>query len=285
MQRIRRAQELGKSNVKLSQPEIDALQRKRQKDTEREVRPKAKDRHRSSGLTKKPGKKDHTRERRSDIHPSNYDGESARRPPGFLVPSPTGGPSYAPLGYYAPSNPALQGKSSRSGSRSALSKDLARLSPDVSRSRQPRSPPSNASTRSLPDDPNWMPRPRSSSSSISTAPHSPDPNSPYLYQAYSPPLPQIPIQYASQARRIVSNPQPQTRDRLPRYEGLGIRAPRREHSAPESHRESTSEASLDSDDDSDEGVQVNVLPASNGRGYEIRSASDNTFEDRDRRRR
>ena len=293
LQRIRRAQELGKTNVRLSQPELDALQRKRDLDLERETRSKAKDRQK--GASKKPIRKEKTRERTRDIRPSRYDGEppsTSRRPPAVLVPSNTGFPFYAPLGYRPPA--ALPApKTSRSSSRVPSSQNLTRASPNLSHrsgekrnstAPSPRPPSSNASTRSLPDDPNWEPRPRSSSS-LANPPYPPDPAYPYNYHAYSPPLPQKPPHYDQQSPRIVSNPQPDLRDRLPRYEGLGIRQPRREHSAPESQRESTSEASEDSDDDSDddddgEGVRVNVVPASNGRGYEIRTTGEGSARER-----
>ena len=283
LQRIQRAQELGKRNVRLSQSELDALQRKRQREAGREVRSEPRDRRRSSGLPKKPVKKDKPRERKSDILPSKYDTEGSRRPPGILVPGQSDVPVYTPLGYYPQPITARQSKSSGSGSRIASSRDLAQLSPDISHSRLPRSPPSNSSTRSLPDDPQWMPRPRSSSS-LSGTPRPSDNDHPYNYQAYSPPLPQMPAHYASQARRIVSNPQPETQNRLPRYEGLAPRVPRQEHSAPEAQEETLSGTSSEHDD-SDNGVQVDVVHVPNGRGYEIRTVSEGSLRDRDRRRR
>ena len=294
LQRIRRAQELGKTNVRLSQSELDALQRKRNLDLERETRSKAKGRQK--GASKKPVKREKTREQTRDVQPSRYDGESSsssRRPPGVLVPSNTGFPFYAPLGYRPPA--ALPApKTSRSGSRVPSSQNLARGSPTLSHrsgekrnstAPSPRPKSSNASIRSLPDDPNWEPRSRPSSSSYTNLPYPLDPNNPYNYQTYSPPLPQMPPQYANQSRRVVSTPQPDMRDRLPRYEGLGIRQPRREHSAPESQRESAREESENStddsdDDDDDEGVQVDVVPASNGRGYEIRTVGEGSARER-----
>ena len=73
---------------------------------------------------------------------------------------------------------------------------------------------------------------------------------------------------------------------MPRYEGLGIRPPRREPSNAESLPESTSEASSGSedDDDSDAGVQVDVTPDSGGQGYEIGTISDGRRERRVPRR-
>ncbi|KAL9098327.1 MAG: hypothetical protein Q9163_005996 [Psora crenata] len=284
LQRIQRAQALGKKNVRLSQPELNALQRKRREEGQHNVHSKPKDRHRSNGRSNKSAQKDKPHERKHDTYPSNYEGQGSPKPLGVLRPSPLGTPSYAPLGYYPPPATVPQSKSSRPGSRSTSSKDLARASPGLSRFHENRTLPFNASTRSLPDDPHWMPRPRSSSS-LSNAPYPPDSNYPYNYQAYSPPLPQMPVQYASHARRIVSTPQPDTRTRQPRYEGLGIAAARQEHSSPVPQRENRSEPDSENDDDSEEGVQVDVVPAANGRGYEIRTVSENSVKDKHRRRR
>ena len=266
LQRIQRAQELGKKNVRLSQSELDALQRKRQSEAEREMGTKSEDRRRSIGFSKKPAKENRSLGRKMDMRGTNFDVDGSRRPPGILVPGPSGGPSYAPLGYHPPANYSPQGKSSRSGSR---------LSPEISRSRHPRTPPSNASTRSLPDDPNWIPRPRSSSS-LSNGPYS---SEPYNYQAYSPPLHQTPTSYRSQERRIVSSPQPDTRKRRPRHEDPGLRTSRREHTAQERQDERTSDATSETDDDNDEGVQVEVVPGLNERGYDIRAASEGSAKD------
>ena len=282
LQRIRRAQELGKANVKLTKAELEALQRKRQKDAEQEPRSRVKERQR--GNPKKPAKKEKMHER--DRYQSQYEDEpsaSSRRKAGVLIPTNTSFPYYPHVSRQSPS--ALHSpKSSRSSSRVPSSQTPPRTSPDLSRrggekrvttAPSPRLPPSNASSRSLPDDPNWMPRPRSSSSlGQYQHPYPADPNYPYGYQAYSPPIPQMPAQYTTQSRRIVSNPQSDTRDRLPRYDGLG----RLENSAPRPRPESSAEASEnsgdDDDDDDDEGVQIDVVPASNGRGYEIMTAGD-----------
>ena len=283
MSRIRRAQELGKKNVKLSQEEMEALQRKQQKDAARQGQPKLKDRRRSGQNSKKPTKKENKKERRVEIPLGQYEGE--RRAPGMLVTTTSGQQSYAPSGYQPPM-PASQ-KGSRFGSRNASSQSLSRRSPEQTRRGErrnskppsPRSP--DSSSRSLPDDPNWMPRPRSSSA-LAGAPYYPDPNPPYQYQAYSPPLPQIPAQYGTPSRRIVSNPQTASRDRLPRYEGLANREP----SPPRRRRRaSPSESSSSSDDGSDAGVQVDIVSPYDGRGYDYRSMSEGTSRDAQARRR
>ena len=88
LQRIRRAQELGKTNVRLSKSEIEALQRKREKDSRRAAQPKQQKRDRASGISVKPAKKEKVRERRSNVELARLDAEAAsssRRPPGMVV--------------------------------------------------------------------------------------------------------------------------------------------------------------------------------------------------------
>ncbi|KAL2054723.1 hypothetical protein ABVK25_005027 [Lepraria finkii] len=227
LERIHRAQMLGKTNVKLTQPELDALQRKKRKElATKDQAPrrnsaldlKGTDRRRSSGQSSGASKDQKPGKRKSKGYFPGYDGESSsssRRAtaPGIRVPGAIGVPAFSPLGYY-PSTTAPQGRSSVSGSRSASSHSLARDSLPLPRpgnqrysgpeppqpSPKPRSP---LSSRSLPDDPNWTPRSRSSSSATTQ----PYPTDPYYYQAYSSPPPQMPAQYI-QGRRIVSSPQP-----------------------------------------------------------------------------
>ncbi len=236
--RIRRAQELGKTNVKLPVSELQALERKRQKDAENQIpeKPSSKDksRRRSSGYIKNSAQESQpagANQRKINARPIVYDNDSSsggRRgtPPGMLVPGPDGVPVYHPIGYYPPPSnvdiPVLKSKgSSKSKSRSTSShapspqpssqslgrasgKSKKKSSKTRDKSSPPRSP--QAATRRLPDDPNWIPRPRSSSS-IPTASYPPES---FQYKAYSPPLPQIPPQYAQHlqgSRRAVSTPQ------------------------------------------------------------------------------
>ena len=284
LERIRRAQMLGRTNVKLSQPEIDALERKRRKDEAESARKRPEmrnaDRRRSTGQSRDASREQKSSRRKSKGYFPAYDGENSsgsRRatPPGILVPGPAGVPAYSPLGYYPPTT-APQGGSSRSGSRSASSHSLAQASPPLPRAHKQRyssgpdpalaspAPRSLQSSRRLPDDPNWIPRPRSSSS-VSSQPYPPD-----QYIAYSPPIPQIPHQY-SQGRRIVSSPQPDLQ--YPRIRGepqaraSEPSALRREHSRQSTPERSESEDISASDDDEGDGVQVDVVPYSEG--YEI----------------
>ena len=287
LERIRRAQMLGRTNVKLTQPEINALERKRRKDEAESARKKPEirnaDRRRSSGQSRDASREQKSRSGKSKGYFPAYEGESSSRsrraiPPGILVPGPAGVPVYSPLGYYPPP-PAPQDGSSRSGSRSASSNSLAQASPLLARAHKQRypsgpdpsqplpAPRSPQSSRRLPDDPNWMPRPRSSSS-VSSQPYPSD-----YYQAYSPPLPQIPHQY-SQGQRAVSNPQ--TDVQYPRIRGephsrsSDSSSLRREHSRQSTPERSESEEGSASDDDEGDGVQVDVVPYSRGYGVSVR---------------
>jgi len=300
LERIRRAQMLGKTNVKLTQPELDALERRRQKDraTKDQVRRKgsASDlsgngRRRSSGQSSPVSKESKYGRRQSKGYFSGHNGEStsnSRRatPPGVLVPG-QGVVGFSPLGQYPPTT-AAAGRSPRSGSRSASSHSLAQPSPplrskkrySVSRETpQPLStPPSPNLARRLPDDPNWLPRPRSSSS---VSAHAYDP---YQYQTYSPPLPQIPPQY-SQGRRIVSSPQPDVQySRIRGEPQVRLTEPsslRKEHSGQATPNESDSDGGPLSDDDDGDGVRVDVVPY--GQGYSVNMRPESSARERPRR--
>ena len=309
LERIRRAQMLGKTNVKLTQPEIDALERKRQYDQAqgKTVGPpvKSSDRRRSSGRPASAGKpaqpesgrrkSNRTSLIRADDDPA---GVAPVTPPGIVIRAADGTPMYAPIGYYpAPANLGY-GSSSRPGSRSASAHSQQQqltppLPPALQRVQQKRyysvperalpsptsrSPISHISPlgRPLPDDPAWIPRPRSASSN---QPHTIDP---FQYQTYSPPLPQMPPQY-SQGRRIVSGPAdvqyPATRRAAPATRPNAASSDpslsllrRRQSEAVHHEMDSGSEEQEeddddDDDDDDDHGVQVDVVP--HGQGYDV----------------
>ncbi|KAL2045997.1 hypothetical protein N7G274_001444 [Stereocaulon virgatum] len=293
LERIRRAQMLGKTNVKLTQPELDALQRKRRKEltTKEQARRrssasdlKGSNRRRSSGQSNNGLKDQKSGKRKSKGYFSGYDGESSsssRRatPPGIFVPGATGVPAFSPLGYYPPTT-VSQGRSPDSVLRSASSHSLARDSlplprpgkqrysgPEPSQpSPKPRSPP----FRSLPDDLNWTPRSRSSSSA--TTP--PYPTDPSYYQAYSPPLPQLLGQHV-QGRRIVSSPQPdihypRTRAELQARSSEHLQ--RRGYSNGDTSDASDSEEGTASDDDGN-GVQVRAVSHGPDYGFNVRPES------------
>ena len=292
LDRIRRAQMLGRTNVKLTQPEIDALECNRRKDVVKsapqEPQRENTDRRRSSGQSRDASREQRSGKRKSKgsfpvyQHGESLPGSRRATPPGTLVSGSASVPVYSPLGYYPPTTTS-PGSSSHSGSRSANSHSLTQSSPPLPRPHKqryssgpdpaqptpaPRSPPSS---RRLPDDPNWIPRPRSSSS-VSSQPYSPD-----HYLAYSPPLPQIMHQY-SHGRRVVSSPQPEAE--YPRIRGEPpVRSAdpsslRREHSyqsTPE-RRESNEDSDEDSasDDDEGDGVQVDVVSYGQGYGVSVR---------------
>ena len=300
LERIRRAQMLGKKNVKLTQPELDALERKRQKDQaiKHQANRKAShlnlgdERRRSSGQPSNTTKERHPTKSRSKGHLPGYDGEglaSSRRatPPGALIPG-AGAGSFSNSGPH----PSIQGRSSPSGSRSASSNSLAQYSPPMSRSNKKRlssgtEPPTIESprlpntSRRLPDDADWIPRSRSTSSASGQY----YPYDPYQYQTYSPPLPQAPIQYSNygHSRRIVSSPQPGVQ--YPRIRGDPRSAEpsslRTEHFGQDVHGQSDSADGSVSDDDEGDGVQVNVAPYSQDFSKTMRPES--TIRERPRR--
>ncbi len=302
LERIRRAQMLGKKNVKLTQPELDALERKRQKDQvtkDHASRRSSKsnlredDRRRSSGQPGIMVKDRRPAKRKSKGYFSAYDGESSsssRRatPPGVLVPG-TGVVGFSPLSQYPPA----QDRSSPSGSRSASSHNQLQPVSPISRGSkkrlssgpEPSAPQPSRSpnmSRRLPDDADWIPRPRSSSS-ISGKSH---PYDPYQYQTYSPPPSQVPPQYShyGQGRRIVSNPQPTVQYPSIRGDAQSRSSEpssmRREHSGQGTPEYSDSAGESISDDE-DDGVQVNVVPY--GQGYSISTRPESTARERPRR--
>ena len=287
LERIHRAQMLGRKNVKLTQPELDALERKRRKDeaesAPRKSETRKADRRHGSGQSRDTSREQKSSRRKSKAYFSAYESESSstsRRatPPGILVPGPGGMPAYSPLGFYPPTT-APQGGSSRSGSRPSSSHSHAQASPPLPRPHKQRyssgpdpaqplqAPRSPQLSRRLPDDPNWIPRPRSSSS-VSNQTYPAD-----QYHSYSPPLPQLP-QQVSQGRRAVSSPQPEVQyphvrgEPQSRYSGpSSLRREQSRQSTPE--RSESAEGSA-SDDDEGEGVQVDVIPYSQGYGISVR---------------
>ncbi|KAL8658130.1 MAG: hypothetical protein Q9226_001249 [Calogaya cf. arnoldii] len=288
--RIQRAQMLGKHNVKLSKPEIEALERKRRQDEAQSTQvmsaSRQADRRRSSGQLKSAGKESKPGKRRSAGLGSTFertyasDGRAAT-PPGIMAPGPDGRPIHTPIGYYPPaSNQASGSRRSRSGSRSGSSASLQQPTPPLPSSQywspQPRypsefdytPPPSAArnspSLRRLPDDPQWNPRPRSASS------NQPYPEGPQYYQQYSPPA----VPNSNQGRRIVSVPAEIQHPSLRRPMAMssahtGTSEPtlqRRAHSGGQyDYRVHPDESE---EDDEDYGVQVDVSPYSYG--YEVR---------------
>ncbi|KAL9634390.1 MAG: hypothetical protein Q9204_003024 [Flavoplaca sp. TL-2023a] len=280
--RIQRAQMLGKRNVKLSKPEVEALERKRRYDEAQSTQVKAVSRQanqrRSSGQLKSAAKDSKPGKRRSAGIGSAFertyasDGRAAT-PPGIMVPGPDGRPIHTPIGYYAPASSQAPGsRGSRSGSRSGSSTSLQQTTPLLPQSQywspQPRYPSEfehalrspaarySPSLRRLPDDPQWNPRPRSASSNQSY------PGDPQNYQQHSPSQ----VSSPNQGRRIVSVPaemqhSSHRRPMVMPSAHAGTSEPtlqRRAHSGRQyNYRDNPEESD---DDDEGYGVPVNVSP-------------------------
>ena len=297
MERIRRAQLLGKTNVKLTPPEHDALARRMQKDQAKSTRPvsrtKVSDGRRDSGRSSSSqsgvapiaGRR---KSRSSLSNRSDREVGSAGQPvaPGFVVAGPDGRPVYAPIGYYPPSPGSPYGPSSQPGSRTGSSHSLQHTPPlpqsqfrgapmqryfsgpeqQFQPSSAARGPPS---PRPMPDELEWQPRPRSSSNL-----GYPADQYRYQYTAYPPTVPQMPSQY-TQGRRNVSGPAGVGYSNI--RAGPLITRPyasssdpsllRREVSGGNGQLGNTSEDDVD-DDDEDASVQVNVVP--HGQGYDVK---------------
>ncbi|KAL8874483.1 MAG: hypothetical protein Q9174_000176 [Haloplaca sp. 1 TL-2023] len=292
LERIRRAQMLGKQNVKLSKPEIGALERKRRQDEAKRASVgsdvKQADRRRSSGQLKVVAKETKPGKRRSGgpgtvpdrAYPS--DGRTATPPGAFTAPRPNGRPVQSPPGHRAVSSI----RDSRSGSRSGSSASLQQTTPPLPSNQywspQPRYPPeaghgppfpafrNSPVPRRLPDDPHWDPRPRSSSS-----------NHPYSQEAqYSHPYPSPPFPTSSQyfqGRRIVSGPAemryPIIRRPVPLSPSQATSThPNMGPPSGDSFRDDNVSEDGSDDDDEDYGVQVDVRDYDHG--YEVRRGPD-----------
>ena len=216
--RIRRAQEKGKSEVKLNPEELEALERRRKR---MQAAATTKERNGSGSGSERE------RRRRSDrqlvsvplVEPKSRKGKSKRvedadlrpsgpaAPPGMLVAG-ADGVTYAPLGYYPP--PTKSTRESPTRPRSATSQQLRATPPPqfqyqgqprhYSENTRPTSSSSNGSRRPLPDEEGWMPNSRRSSGSSQS--HIVDPFEYQVDPGHPPPIPQ---QYAH-GRRIVSGP-------------------------------------------------------------------------------
>jgi hypothetical protein len=316
LERIRRARLLGKTNVKLTPSERDALERKILKDQEKTQAKKSKQptlKSRSSNIQRDGGQSSGTRRsstptnsirRKSRSSLSSRSDKEATAvepapPPGFVATAPDGRQLFVPVGYYPPSPGSPYGPSSRPESRQGSSHSLnytapsqaaqSRAQPKQRYSSDPaqhyqsyttsRDPPS---PRPMPDDLNWQPRPRSSSNLI----YPPDS---YQYPVYPAQMPQLPPQY-SQGRRVISGPAsvgypPALRPGIPAHMYTASSDPsqlRREYAGGTGYAEGIPDEDFE-DDDEDEGVQVDVVPY--GGSYEIVSSAAGPSTGRQRRSR
>lgn len=283
--RIRRAQEKGKTRVKLNPEELDALERRRQRLQAAATTKGGKGSGAGSGSEKR---------RRSDQHlisvpiaetqsrkkgKSKQVNESDTRPlgpsgsPGMLVAG-ADGVTYAPLGYYPPQ--AGSSRHSPPRPRSSASQQHRGTTPPqfayqqgqpryYSESARPTSSSSNGSRRPLPDEEDWVPNSRRSSASSHM--------DPFEYQVDNGHPPPIPQQYIKGRRMVPAPPEIaySTLRRSPPFGSYsGAREPtsdpasRRRPSSrdnPENNPESPASSSDDDDDESDDlgnGVQVFV---------------------------
>ena len=279
LERIRRAQALGKPNVKLTTAESDALERKMAKD-------RAKGRKPIIPTKKIAGSPRNSS--RTDLVPASNNRKTSKS---SLRPSPSTNPQDE---YFVPSSsrPGSRSDSSQNLRAQPLTRNLKRFVSDPEPPSIPysRSPPTR---RPLPDDPNWQPRPRSSSSA-----NPPYPVSPQEYSNY--PTPSIPTQYASSSRRNISGPAELGYPELPggsrqfpvHMPSVRGYASSSDPSLPRRRDISgggtgyggrsrggggnfDSEDDEDDDEDLDQGVQVDVQPSGSAQGYEI-SVARNT---------
>lgn len=261
--RIRRAQEKGKSQVKLNPEELEALERRRQrlqasamKDKQGSGSGSGGEKKRRSDRISVPIAEAPDRNRRKSKRAEDPDVRGSG-PPGILVAGPDG--TFAPLGYYPPHLNSSRNSPTRP--RSSTSQQLTYVQGQprhYSDGTRPNSSSSNGSRRPLPDEEDWVPNSRRSS--LSSQHHSQDP---FDYQVDNGHPPPIPAQYA-QSRRIVSGP-PEViystlRRNPPSYSNAS-----RDHPAESSRRKSSQRTSPEGsistsseEDESDDGVQVYV---------------------------
>jgi hypothetical protein len=223
--RIRRAQEKGKTEVKLNQEELDALQRQRRRlqasgqstpTNSRKSSGTEKERRRSEqvrvsvplaaieGNGKKSSKR---RSEQYDIHPP-----SAANPPGMLVAGPDG-LAYAPVGYLPPKK-ASSNRGSPSRPRSSTLQQRGTPPPQYAYPQLPRqfsdharpnSSSSSSSRRPMPDDIDWIPA-DSRRSSVSSQTHRHIDPFEYQVAQESPPLPAQYMIQQNSGRRYFSGP-------------------------------------------------------------------------------
>lgn len=270
--RIRRAQEKGKSQVKLNPEELEALERRRQRMQAAALkesqgggsgsgseRRRRSERRISVPIPEITGRKKGKSKRAEDF---DVRASGSAPPPGLLAAGPDG--VFAPLGYYQPPssssrNSPTRPRASTTSQQLAYQQGQPRHYSDGTR---PTSSSSNGSRRPLPDEEDWVPNSRRSS--LSSQPHL----DPFDYQIDNGHPPPIPQQYA-QGRRIVSGP-PEImysalRRNPPSYPNTSREPPhepaQRRKGSQRDNPESIASSSDDDDSESDDlnnGVQVFV---------------------------
>jgi hypothetical protein len=286
--RIRRAQAKGKSNVKLTQPQLEALERKERSAAAAPIKSKKSNSKPGSERSKKaaarapvsalmlrePSKGKKKSKSPPDLQDDTPLYSTGAMQPGFMAAELSGSVQYPPLGYYNQS--AVRPPSSRGKARSSLGPQQSGHVPvppqyqhEYQRGRYSSMPegyiPSSSSsprttpTRTpLPHEPGWKPGSRRNS----TARGSPqDPYQgidPFQYQTYAPPSPQP--QYSSVRRNPGTYPVLSRSAANASDQSLTRRQRRVVESSSEDSSESEEEfsESEEDSDDADEGVQVHL---------------------------
>ena len=330
LERIARARAKGKTNVNLTQEEVEALERRRSQQPEptpplasppatpaknaKGVKASSRS-NSSSNLASKPRKRggsslfgtsspspaksnSKAKVNRKPSAEQSLPYPVGQGPPGIMVPGPDGTPVYAPIGYYGgPPSPEFirsQSRGSRPGSRSA-SKHSRRESTPPERTAEyaqyplPRyyhpgtsRPDSSGSNRSLPDDIDWYPPPptgrnRSSSNVPYPGGYTTDYEGALLPAAQGrrnvsgPPD----VRYAN-LRRAPPSSSPLAQRPVPghaRHSDPAVTGMVKRTSGLSQEVGGSSESSESSSSSDDQGVQVEIVPDSNGgTGYSINRA-------------
>jgi len=295
-EKMREARVRGKSNVNLSQQEVDALERRRLQQQPEPLAPRTPSKGKSSRSssaaslsTEKPKKKTNrlfsapapktnksrsSKSRSRDNSMDSSGGSTPQNPPpGFMVQGPNGQPMYAPIGYFPPYADGGRPPSSHSRPASASRKPQATPSYDpyspYQSSRYLSRPevyrPSSSSPRRSPDE-LYVPRHRAASS----AQFSPEG---YCHPSMPP----------RQGRRNVSGPADVNYTKLRRVAPSSPLAeqpspmleeiPDRRASAPAMDQRDGTPSSSSSGDDN-QGVRIEIVPDSKGGGYRIDRTPD-----------
>jgi hypothetical protein len=293
---------LGKTNVKLSQAEVDALERAKrmpkQLDPPRNARGKKVAASRPRLQERKRSKSDKPTSSTPALNttePRRKAKSSAReesRPPYPMPPAPeigqaSGAIVYAPSGYYAAPVQRPRSSSSKPGTRTASSQSLRQPqqhTPSLPQYQHPYQagryfsnpdtaygglPPSNLSLRPDPLDPNWEPRARSTSNLI---PYPVDQPYYHPYQVHPPPQfdPRDPRFVIPPGPRIASGPP----DMYPTQQLADYRHPQDElfMYSPKMPVDETMTGDEEEDDDDNQGVEIDVVERSGGTyGVQTRS--------------
>lgn len=298
LERIRRAQMLGKKNVRLSQEELDALERRRKGITNNkkatvtvpigspgrapanERRPKSRESV-AKASPRTSGASESRRSSQSQYSANEFSGVPLRPPTGIYPSMNNSSTSSASR----PRTPTMQSLRPQPSASSPMHQATY-----MQRYPSEREPPY---IRALPDDPQWAPRQRSQSNVL---PYPYD-NSVYLQQQYG----TIPIdpRYASLPnRRPVpsdgssfnpNHPPTAASQNIPRREAVNLTGRRIPDEVSESEDDSSedhdSEDDDEEDDDDDEGVQVTQPPAVRAYGGRTAVAGGGSGGNRETRRR